>query len=142
MSANETLYWCENSFGYVFLTSIMSTIPEGFIRCSTTIPSEMDKIFAKLDKQERAKYAKMTHDAYERRKEFIEHNLSDLRTRLANSTNNFERGIIRAWIEAFNKRQSRLQECTVYGVSEMQQREAPLPGPSRKIILTDESESV
>jgi hypothetical protein len=93
----------------------------------------MDKIFKKLDQQERAKYAKMTEDAYNRRKDFIESNLSNLRTKLANSSNNAERAVIRAWIEAFNRKQAKLQECTVYGISAMQTTEAPRPAPTQTI---------
>ena len=133
MFGSEEIVWCENSEGYVFLSSRQSPIPEGFIRCSTKVPSEMDKIFKKLDQQERAKYAKMTEDAYNRRKDFIESNLSNLRTKLANSSNNFERVVIRAWIEAFNRKQAKLQECTVYGVSAMQTTEAPRPAPTQTI---------
>lgn len=142
MNGNEKLVWCENSAGHVFLTSIMSPIPEGFIRCSTTIPAEMDRIFKKLDQQERKQYAEMTEKAYNARKEFIDANLSNLRSRLAMADcSQREKDVIRAWIAAFNRRQKKLQECTVYGVSAMQTTEAPLP-PSVNEVQTFPTESV
>jgi len=135
MNGNEELVYCQNSAGYVFLTSIMSPVPEGFIRYSTKAPSEMDKVFAKLDQQERRRYAEMTERTYNNRKEFIESNLSNLRARLGSvDCDQREKEFIRAWIEAFNRRQTKLQQSTVYGVSAMQTTEAPLPASVNRII--------
>jgi len=137
MNGKEKLVWAQNAQGYVYLTSFESPLKPGFERFSTTTPSEMDRIFAKLDKQEKAQYAQMTERMFSARKGFIEDNLSNLRTRLAQSNNPAEKEILRAWIEAFNNKMHKLMSHTVYGVSAMQKEAAPIP-TERPLITVDD----
>jgi hypothetical protein len=137
MNGNEKLVWIQKPNGDVYLSSFESPVPRGFQRFSTTIPSEMDRVFAKIDRQEKRNYAEMTEATYNARKEFIDANLSSLNHKLANSDNEMEKAIIRAWIEAFNRKQTKLQTCTVYGVSAMQTTEANpnAPGDNRVTFI-------
>ena len=123
----EKLWWAQNQQGYVYLTQPESPLRPGFQKFSTAAPSEMDRIYAKLDKQEKLHYAQMTAQMYEKRKDFIESNLSNLRTRLANSNSEEEKDVIRAWLQAFNNRMDKLMNQTVHGVAEIQKHAAPIP---------------
>jgi hypothetical protein len=131
MNGKEVLIWAENSEGYVYLTTFESPLKPGFRRFSTTTPSEMDRIFAKLNKQEQITYARMTEAMYIKRRDWIEQNRSNLRTRLAQSNNAQEKDFLRAWLKAFDNKMNKLMANTVYGVSAMQTAPAPLP-PERK----------
>jgi type I restriction-modification system DNA methylase subunit len=97
----------------------------------------MDRIFAKLDRQEKARHAQMTEQMFNRSKAFIDKNLSNLRTRLANSNSEEEKDVIRAWMQAFNNKMDKLMKNTVYGVSAMQQAAAPIP-PERPMRTVED----
>ena len=137
MNGNEKLTWAENAEGYVYLTSDYSPAKPGFHRFSTTTPSEMDRIFAKLDKQEKARHARMTEQMYNNSRAFIEDNLSNLRTRMANTSSPEEKEVLRCWIQAFNNKMDKLMKNTVYGVSAMQQAPAPVP-PERPMRTVED----
>ena len=137
MNGSEKLVWAENSEGYVYLTTYESPLKPGFQRFSTTTPSEMDRIFAKLDKQEQKQYARMTEAMYVKRKAWIEENLSNLRTRMANTNNQQEKDFLRAWIKAFNNKMDKLMKNTVYGLSAMQTAPAPIPAENRFQTVED-----
>lgn len=137
MNGNEKLWWAEDATGYVYLTMPESPSRPGFQKFSTTTPSEMDRIFAKLDRQEKARHAQMTEQMFNRSKAFIDKNLSNLRTRLANSNSEEEKDVIRAWMQAFNNKMDKLMKNTVYGVSAMQQAAAPIP-PERPMRTVED----
>jgi hypothetical protein len=137
MNGKERLVWAENAHGYVYLTSEYSPLKPGFQRFSTVTPSEMDRIFAKLDKQEKIHFARMTEAMFNKNKAWMEQKLSNLRTKLANSNDVEERAVIRAWIQAFNNKMDRMMKNTVYGVSAMQSAPAPLPGERRTRTIED-----
>ena len=137
MNGKERLIWAQDASGYVYLTTFESPLKPGFERFSTTIPSEMDRIFAKLDKQEKERFAKMTEQMYNRNKDFIEQNLSNIRLRIAQSNNDMEKDILRAWLQAFQNKMDKLQRFTVYGVSAMQKESAPIPTEKKFITAED-----
>lgn len=137
MNGKEVLIWAENSSGYVYLTTYDSPLKPGFQRFSTTTPSEMDRIFAKLDKQEKATYARMTEAMYVARKEWIDQNRSNLRTRIAQSNNPQERDFLVAWLKAFDNKMDKLMRNTVYGVSAMQKEAAPIPAENNFQTVED-----
>lgn len=127
MNGNEKLWWAEDATGYCYLTMPESPCKPGFKKFSTTTPSEMDRIFAKLDRQEKARHAQMTEQMFNRSKAFIDENMSNLRARLENSNSELEKDVIRAWMQAFNNKMDKLMKNTVYGVSAMQTTPAPIP---------------
>jgi hypothetical protein len=137
MNGKERLYWQQNQQGYVFLTMPESPIKPGFDKFSTVTPSEMDRIYAKLDKQERDRYGKMTEQMYNRDKEFIEQNLSNLRHKMANSRNPQEKDFLRDWLQAFENKMKKLKRNTVYGMAEIQRAEAPLPADNEFVTVDD-----
>lgn len=137
MNGKERLIWAENAQGYAYLTTFDSPLKPGFQRFSTTTPSEMDRVYAKLSAQETARYENMTQKIFAGRKEFLEQTLSDLRTRMANSKSAMERDFLRAWIEATNNRMSKLMSTTVYGLAEIQKTEAPRP-VERPLVTVEE----
>jgi hypothetical protein len=137
MNGKERLYWAEDATGYVYLTLPESPLRPGFQKFSTTTPSEMDRIYAKLDRQEKKRHAEMTELMFNRRREFIDTNLSSLRTKMANSNNAEEREVIRAWIQAFNNKMDKLMKNTVYGVAAMQAAPAPIPVERPMLTVED-----
>lgn len=137
MNGKEKLWWAQNAQGYVYLTQPESPLRPGFQKFSTTTPSEMDRIYAKLDTQEKAHYAQMTRRMYEQRKDFIETNLSNLRTRLANSSNEGEKDVIRIWLKAFQNRMDMLLNQTVHGVAEIQKHAAAIPVERPLVTVED-----
>lgn len=138
MNGKERLFWAENAQGYVYLTSLEAPVRPGFVKHSTVTPSEMDRIWAKMSNQETKRYGEMTRQMYEREKDFNETNLSNLRQRLSSVTaSEQEKDIIRCWIQAFNNRMDRLTKNSVYGLAEMQAKEAPLDAPRREISVEE-----
>lgn len=134
MNGIEKLWYCQNSQGRVFLTSPESPIPPGYLRHSTTIPSEMDKVFAKLNTQTREEYSRMTENDFHRRKSRIDQWRSDIRSRMASADcSDVEKAILKAALVSCDKREDKLNSNTVYGVSAMQTTESnpKAPGDNR-----------
>src|ERR1700761_4897744 len=109
MNGIEKLVYAKNSSGYIYLTSPTSPLRPGFIRYSTTTPSEMDKIFAKLDQQTRAENANLTYELYMRRKHLIDEWRSNIRSRMISTDcSDAERDILRAALAACDSREEKL----------------------------------
>jgi hypothetical protein len=125
MNGLEKLWFCRNAAGRIFITSPQSPIPTGYVRYATTIPKEMDKVYAQLDLQTRREYADMTEADFNRRKNTINEWRSNIRSRMASSDcSNFERDLLKAALSACDKREEKLNRLTVYGISAMQTTEA------------------
>ena len=137
MNGKEVLIWAQNAEGYVYLTTYESPLKPGFQRFSTTTPSEMDRIFAKLNKQEQISYARMTEAMYNKRRQWIDDNRSNLRSRIAQSNNLEEKDFLRAWLKAFDNKMDKLMKNTVYGISAMQQAPAPIPKENKFLTVQD-----
>lgn len=141
MNGIEKLIWAQNAEGRVFLTSYESPLPHGYQRFSTTTPSEMDRVFRKLDAQTKEEQGHMTYMLYLRRRELIAKWRSDIRQRMtATDCSEKERAILRAALAACDKREQKLNRNSVYGVSAMQSNEAPLPPRNKRVILTPEED--
>jgi hypothetical protein len=138
MSNDETLYWAENAAGYVYLSLPGAPLKPGFQRFSTRTPSEMDRIFAKLDRQEKKFHAEMTEQIFNRGAAWIDQNRSNIRNRMAQSNSEGEKEVLRAWLKAFDNRMDKLMKNTVYGVSAMQTTEAPLDKPRGKVMTIED----
>ena len=127
MNGNERLWWAEDVTGYTYLTHPDAPPRKGFQRFSTTTPSEMDRIFAKIDLQEKQRYAAMTEAIFLKQTNWIEANRRSIRQMLSESRNPQEKDFLRAWLKAFDNKMDKLLKNTVYGVSAMQTEAAPIP---------------
>lgn len=137
MAEKETLWWCENVYGEVYLTSPISPIRQGFQRYSTTTPSEMDRIFRKLDAQTKREHEGLTEALFNRRKERMAQWRSDLNAMLAQSSSPMERAFIRAALRANERREEKLNRNSVYGVSAMQTASAPVPTENKSMSVEE-----
>ncbi|MDE2099397.1 MAG: hypothetical protein KGL39_19250 [Patescibacteria group bacterium] len=135
MNGIEKLYYAKNTYGHVYLTTPYSPLKPGYIRYSTTVPSEMDKIFAKMDEQVRSENEGLNYKLYLRRKEQIEKWRSDIRSRMLSSEcSDEERDILRVALTACDNRERKLMENNAYGVSEMQKKESNPKAPGENPV--------
>ena len=137
MNGKERLYWQENQAGHVFISDVISPVKPGYQKFSTVTPSKMDRIFAKIDKQEKIRHSRLTEETFNRDKAFMEQNLSNIRAKLANSDNEAEKDMLRAWLKAFNNKMDRLMKNTVYGIAAMQEAPAPIPAENPMLTVDD-----
>ena len=125
---DDSVYYCENSAGHVFLTTPESPIPEGFQRFHATTVWEVERIWKRIDQQEKRDAERMTETMYLQRKAKLEAMKSHLATRMASSDcSNAEKDFIRESLKVLNRKEDILNSHSVYGVAFMQQKEAPLP---------------
>lgn len=136
-NGKERLWYAENPVTKrVFFTSPMSPLPSGYVRKCTTEPREMDRVFNRMHEQEREHNEKMIEQIYNRGREYYERARSELKRRLSSaSTSEAEKNIIRASLKLMDERDSKMQENHVYGVSSMQETEAPLEGARTKVVI-------
>lgn len=134
-NGKEKLWYAENpATKHIFFTSPMSRIPPGFVRKSTTNAREMDRLFNRMHEQERESNERLVERLYNRGREHYDRLRSALRSRLrSGSTSDAEKNIIRASLKLMDERDSKMQQNNVYGVSAMQETEAPLEGPRTRI---------
>lgn len=144
MNGVEKLFYCKNAAGWIYLTSPASPVKPGFVRYSTTVPAEMDKVFARLAQQTRAENENLTYALYVRRKDLIDKWRGDIRARMiASDCSNEERDILRAALAACDRREEKLNRNTVYGVSAMQTTEAnPKAAGDNRTFFLPASETV
>jgi len=140
MNGNERLYWAEDQHGYAYLMQPGSPLKPGFIMHSTVMPCEMDRVFGKIDKQEKKRYADMTESIFLKQREWIDQNRKNLRLRMEETQNPKEKEFIAVWLKAFDNKMDKLLKNTVYGVAEMQRMEAPVPAEN-KFITAEEIRS-
>lgn len=138
MNGVEKLWWAQNAQGHCYLTSPSSPLRAGYQRFSTTTPSEMDRVFAILDRQTKAEHGKLTYELYLRRKDLIDKWRSDIRARMtAADCSNAERDVLRAALKACDAREEKLNRNSVYGVSAMQKEEANPKAPGENRVIFD-----
>jgi len=130
----EAVVYCENSEGHVFLTSFESPIPEGFVRKVADTVTDVEKIWKRLDQQEKDNAAKMSYQIFEKRQRGVKHlrDFADQRMKAADCSN-AEKDFLREWITILNRKQKVMDEFSVYGVAHMQEVEAPLPASVNKV---------
>lgn len=136
-NGREKLWWAENPVtGRIFFTSPMSPLPPGYVRKSTTSPREMDRLFNKMHEQEREHNEQFIEQLYNRGRAYYDRVRSQLRSKLqSGATSDAEKNIIRASLKLMDERDHKMQQNTVYGVSAMQEHEAPLEGPRTKVVI-------
>ncbi len=132
----DSLCYAENEAGYVYLTTPQSPIGRGFQRKWAETASDMEKIWAKLDLQEKNFHERQTESIYNRNQEWLQENRAKLHQKLATSDNEFEKDCIREWIEATNNLSHRMQKRSIYGVAAMQESEAAIaPTSNKKVVI-------
>lgn len=136
-NGKEVLWFDENPVTKrVILCSPMSPARLGYNRHKTNKPKEMDRIFRRLNEQERESNRKLIERMYGRGRAFYEKARSALLQRLVLSeTKEWEKSFIRESLRLMDERDAAMQKNTVYGVSSMQTTEAPLEGPRTKVSV-------
>lgn len=134
MNGKECLWYAENAVGRIYFTSPMSDLQPGYVLRHTTSPREMDRLFNKMHDQEREQNERFVERLYNRGREHYEKLRSSLMTRLTSAgVSEAEKNIIRASLKLMNERDHKMQQNHAYGVSSMQESEAPLEGPRTKV---------
>jgi hypothetical protein len=135
-NGKERLWYAENPANkHIFFTSPMSPLPLGFVRKSTTSPKEMDRLFSRMHEQERAQNEQFIEKLYSRGREHYDRLRSALRTRLQSAgVSDAEKNIIRASLNLMDEKDAKMQQNTVYGVSAMQEHEAPREGKRTRVM--------
>jgi hypothetical protein len=134
-NGKEKLWWAENAVGRIYFTSPMSPLQPGYMLKSTTSPREMDRLFDKMHAQEREQNEKLIEALYSRGREHYDRLRSSLLSRLASAAaSDAEKNIIRESLKLMDEKDAKMQKNNVFGISSMQETEAPLPGPSTRIM--------
>lgn len=134
-NGKEKLFWAENAVGRVYLTSPMSPLQVGYILKSTTVPREMDRIYDKLNAQEREHNEKFMEALYLRNREKYEATRSALMQKLGSgSTSPAEKNLIREALKLMDEKDSKMQKGSVTGVAAIQEEEAPI-GPRTTRVM-------
>jgi hypothetical protein len=136
-NGKERLWYAENPVTKrVFFTSPMSPLPPGYVRRSTTEPKEMDRLFNRMHEQEREANERLIERIYFRGREYYDRVRAKLRQRYSSAgVSDAEKNIIRASLQLMDERDHKMQENHVYGISAMQEKEAPLEGPRTKVVV-------
>ena len=134
-NGKEVLWYDENPFTKrVVLTSPMSPRRHGFNRHKTTQPKEMDRVFSRLHEQEREANDQLIEKLYNRGRAHYEAIRSRLTQRLLSvDCKEWEKAFIRESLRLMDERDHKMQKNTVFGVSGMQESEAPLEGARTKV---------
>ena len=132
------LYYCEDEKGHVYITDECAPAPSGFIKHMTTIPSVMDRIYAKLNSQEREQHQELIEKMYNENAP----RMALLRSRLLqrkqeSSCEAFERSVIVSVLAQMDERERKMQENHVYGVAAIQSTEANPKEPGANRVIFD-----
>lgn len=135
MNGKECLWYAENAVGRIFFTSPMSPLPAGYALRHTTNPREMDRLFDKMHAQEREQNERMIERLYRQGRTYYESVRAKLRQRMQESdVSNAEKNIILASLKLMDENDFKMQQNTVYGVSDMQEHEEN-PGPKTTKVM-------
>jgi hypothetical protein len=136
-NGKEKLWFAENPVtGRVYFSSPMSRLQPGYVLKSTTEPREMDRIFNRMHDQEREHNERFVEQLYNQGRERYEKLRSGLRDRLASgATSEAEKNIIRASLKMLDEQDAKRQQNNVYGISSMQETEAPIAGQTTKVTV-------
>lgn len=135
----ETIYYAEH-FGtghIIYPTQLPQALqPLGYVLKSTSNPKEMDRIFRKMHDQEREHNEKFVERLYHQGRERFEMVRATLKGRLlASDVSNAERDVIKECLRLMDENDHKMQQNNVYGVSAMEEFEAPLEGPRTKVTI-------
>jgi hypothetical protein len=134
-NGKEKLWYAENAVGRIYFTSPMSTLQPGYVLRSTTSPREMDRLFNRMHEQEREQNERFIEKMFNRGRAHFDGLRSALRDRLVTAgVSDGEKNIIRASLKLMDQKDEKMKQNTVYGVSAMQETEAPLPGGRTKVM--------
>ena len=134
-NGKEILWYLENpQTRVVQITAPMAPIPHGFVRHKTNQPKEMDRVFRKLNEQEREKNQAVLDQLWGRGRAYYEALRGRLMERLVSAdTKEWEKAIIRESLRLMNERDHESQKNHQYGVSQMELSDAPLEGARTKV---------
>jgi hypothetical protein len=135
----DSVYYCENSAGHVFITTPESHVPEGYVRkCAETV-TDVENFWRRMDTQERHNAEQMNFKMYEQRKERMAAARSKINARRSSGDcSALERKMLDDMLGILDRKEEVLQSHSVYGVSAMQERAEPLPpSTTKKVVLTD-----
>jgi len=136
-NGKEKLWYGENPLtGRVYLSSPLSPLQPGYILQSTTNPKEMDRVFNRLHAQEREQNETFLEKLYNANREKYDGLRSRLRDRLVTAgVSDAEKNVIRASLQLMDEKDSKMQRNSIVGVSAMQESAAPLPAPTKKVMI-------
>ena len=136
MSERERLFYAENAVGRVYLSSPMSPLSPGYALRSTTSPKEMDRIFKRINQQERDHNEKFVERLHGQGREFYDRKRAWLRQRFRSSgVSEAEKTMIDEALKLMDEKDSKMQQNNVYGVSAMQSAPEPLPPRNQKVTI-------
>ena len=135
-NGKEVIWFDENpATTQVVMTSPLTPLRNGFNRHKTNQPKEMDRVFRKIHEQEREKNEQVIEKLWSRGREYYEVLRSRLNQRLLSvTTSEWEKSFIRESLRLMNERDHEAQKNTKFGLSAMEESEAPLEGERKKVI--------
>lgn len=134
----DDVIYCENAEGRVYLTTMESPLPPGFQRSVARTAPDKEKVWARINEQEKRHAESLTETLFNQRLGRIKQMRSAYNQRkLASDCSQAERDFIRAAEEILDRKEDALNKHSAYGVAAMQESEAPLAPSSQKVILTD-----
>ena len=134
-NGKEVAFYDKNhTTNHVIMTSPMHPPRFGYARYKTTDPKEMDRVFRKLNEQERESNEKTIEKLWSRGRERYDQLRSNLNQRLVTAgTSEWEKAFIREALKLMAERDHASQQNTRYGISAMEESEAPVAG-GRKTV--------
>jgi hypothetical protein len=124
-NGKERLVYAENAVGRVYLTSPMSPLQPGYMLKSTTSGREMDRIYDKLNAQEREHNEQLVESLYLRGRERYEILRGTLRHKMGlASTSAAEKNLIREALKLMDAKDDALLKQTATGAAAIQQTDA------------------
>jgi hypothetical protein len=134
-NGKECLWYDENPRTlHVIMTSPMTPRRPGYVRHKTTQPKEMDRVFRKISEQEREKNEELIRKIWERGRPQYEALRERLMQRLVSAdTKEWEKAFIREALQRMADRDHENQKNTRFGVSAMEEKEAPIQGGRTRV---------
>lgn len=134
-NGREVLYYDKNYVtGHVVMTSPITPRRLGYVRHKTNQPKEMDQVFRKINEQERERNEKHIEKLWATGRERYERLRSGLNQRLQSAgVSEWEKAFIRESLRLMAERDSAEQKNNRFGVSAMEESEAPIPGPRTRV---------
>lgn len=136
-NGKEVLWYDENPMTkHVIMTSPMTPQRVGYVRHKTNQPKEMDKVFRRISEQERDANEKLIEKIWSRGRGQYEALRSRLKQRLLSADcKEWEKTFIREALQRMDDRDHENHKVTRYGLSSMEEKEAPLPPRGRKVMV-------
>jgi hypothetical protein len=134
----DKVWYREDAKGTVVLTTPESPLPPGWQRYEAATAAEVERVWKRIDQQERRQAEKMTESLFNNRKGKILEMKSTLDARkIAPDCTNAERDFIREAVKILNRKEDVLNRCSIFGVAAMQEKEAPVAASSTVVKVSD-----